>query len=87
MTAFGIPSSITTSIITLFISTPIQVNVNNHITPMHFNQRSGLLQGLLILNIALDPLIRPIQQQFTSIGLDLENEAPFPPYLSKSGLT
>lgn len=85
MEAFGIPSTITQCIISLFFTTQIQINVNGHITQTPFTQLRGLRQGdplsPLLFNIAFDPFIRSIQQNESFKGFDFHHEAPPPPHL------
>lgn len=78
MQAFNIPSKITQSIVSLFSSTMIQVNVNGFLTS-HFQQRRGLRQGdpisPLLFNIAFDPLLRSIHNSSKIQGFNLQKEA------------
>lgn len=70
MLAFSIPDSI----ITLFSSTMIQINVNGFLT-QSFQQARGLRQGdplsRLLFNIAFDPLLRSINNSTDIHGFDL----------------
>ncbi|KAG2228768.1 hypothetical protein INT48_008635 [Thamnidium elegans] len=80
MIEFGIPASIINSIISLFFSTQIQVNLNGHITNAPFTQLRGLRQrdplSTLLFNIAFDPFIRSIHQNETFRIFNLQQEAP-----------
>jgi hypothetical protein len=78
MQAFNIPTTVIQSIITLFSSTMIQVNVNGFLTAP-FQQQRGLRQGdpisPLLFNIAFDPLLRAIDNAPSIQGFNLQREA------------
>lgn len=80
MLQFGIPQMITQSIISLFFSTHIQVNINGHLTTAPIPQERGLRQGdplsPLLFNIAFDPFIRSIQQHPGFVGFHTPQETP-----------
>lgn len=59
MKRFGIPQSLIQSIITLFFSTNIEVNMNGYLSSRPIHQQRGLRQGdplsPLPFNTAFDP--------------------------------
>lgn len=78
MQAFNIPSTVIQSIVSIFSSTMIQVNVNGFLsTP--FQQQRGLRQGgpiiPLLFNIAFDPLLRSIHNSPKIQDFNLQKEA------------
>lgn len=78
MHQFGIPATLITSIINLFFSTQISVNINGNLTSQPITQQRGLRQGdplsPLLYNIAFDPFLRLIHQNNNFTGFDIQQE-------------
>ncbi|CEP09838.1 hypothetical protein, partial, partial [Parasitella parasitica] len=75
MQRFNIPSSITHSLLTLLFSTEIHININGHVSKDHIIQHRGIRQGdpisPLLFNIAFDPFLRSIHQDFNFQGFEM----------------
>ncbi|MEG2810834.1 MAG: reverse transcriptase family protein, partial [Akkermansia sp.] len=79
---FGIPSSLVHTIINLFFSTRVHININGNITSP-FTASRGLRQGdplsPLLYNIALDPFLRLLSQDSSFPGFSFELPIPLLP--------
>ncbi|KAK4518783.1 uncharacterized protein ATC70_009006 [Mucor velutinosus] len=82
MQRFNMPTNIIHSLLTLFFSTQIHININGHISTDYITQQRGIRQGdpisPLLFNIAFDPFLRSIHQDPQYKGFNLHTEAPPP---------
>lgn len=80
MIMFGIPLQIVNSLITLFFSTQIEININRHRTAIPITQQRGLRQGdplsPLLSNIAFEPFLRFIEEDPKFKRFDFSVDAP-----------
>ncbi|CEP14639.1 hypothetical protein [Parasitella parasitica] len=82
MLKFNLLTNIIHSLLTLFFSTQIHININGHISRSYIIQQRGVRQddpiSPLLFNIAFDPFLRSVHQNPHFKGFDLSYEAPPP---------
>ncbi|KAG1142122.1 hypothetical protein G6F38_007956 [Rhizopus arrhizus] len=89
LSRFGVPPQLNNSIMNLFFSTQVSINVNGFLTKP-FQAQRGLRQGdplsPLLFNLAFDPFLRLIDQDASFQGFNfappqfVEPPPPHPPY-------
>lgn len=91
MQRFNMPTNIIHSLLTLFFSTRIHININGHISANHIMQNRGIRQGdpisPLLFNIAFDPFLRSIHQNTQYTGFHFPTEAPSTPNMASDDIS
>jgi len=85
LTAFNMPSSLISSLLSLFTNTQVRVNINGFLSEAFPTQR-GMRQGdpisPLLFNIIFDPFLRAINQHQNILGFDFTRIAATNPRFS-----